>query len=91
MMHLSINVSGLVQGVGFRYSVLRVALEMGVVGTVKNEMDGSVSIEAQADERVLHIFLSKMKASPAPFGRVDNMDYNFSNDLKSYKKFTVIG
>ncbi|WP_125761010.1 acylphosphatase [Companilactobacillus hulinensis] len=91
MKHLSINVSGLVQGVGFRYSVLRVALEMGVVGTVQNNMDGSVTIEAEAEERELLIFLSKMKASPAPFGRVDNIDYTFSDDLKSYRKFTVIG
>lgn len=91
MKHLSINVSGLVQGVGFRYSVVQLASQMGVFGTVENEMDGSVSIEAEADERILYIFLSKVKASPSPFGKVDKMDYTFSDDIKSYRKFSVIG
>ena len=91
MKHLSINVDGLVQGVGFRYSTFQVAQELGVTGTVKNELDGSVSIEAEADEKILYIFLNRVKSSPSPFGKVDKLDYTFSDDLQHYKKFTVIG
>jgi Acylphosphatases len=89
--HLSINVNGLVQGVGFRYSTFQVAQELGVTGTVRNEMDGSVSIEAEADEKILYIFLNRIKSSPSPFGKVNKMDYTFSDDLQHYTKFTVIG
>lgn len=91
MKHLSINVNGLVQGVGFRYSTFQVAQELGVTGTVRNEMDGSVSIEAEADEKILYIFLNRIKSSPSPFGKVNKMDYTFSDDLQHYTKFTVIG
>jgi len=89
--HLSINVNGLVQGVGFRYSTFQVAEELGVKGTVRNENDGSVSIEAEADEKILYIFLNRIKSSPSPFGKVNKMDYTFSDDLQHYTKFTVIG
>jgi len=91
MKHLSINVDGLVQGVGFRYSTFQVAIELGVTGTVENEVDGSVSIEAEGEEKILYIFLNRVKSSPSPFGKVSKMDYTFSDDLQHYKKFTVIG
>jgi len=91
MKHLSINVDGLVQGVGFRYSTFQVAIELGVTGTVENEVDGSVSIEAEGEEKILYIFLNRVKSSPSPFGKVSKMDYTFSDDLQDYKKFTVIG
>ena len=91
MKHLSINVDGLVQGVGFRYSTFQVALELGVTGTVKNELDGSVSIEAEGDQKILYVFLNRVKSSPSPFGKVNKVDYTFSDDLQDYEKFTVIG
>ena len=91
MKHLSINVDGLVQGVGFRYSTFQVAVELGVTGTVKNELDGSVSIEAEGNEKILYVFLSRIKSSPSPFGKVNKLDYTFSDDLQHYEKFTVIG
>lgn len=53
MKHYSINVSGKVQGVFFRASTKEVADEMGISGFVRNEKDGSVYIEAEADEDTL--------------------------------------
>lgn len=91
MKHLAINVDGLVQGVGFRYSTFQVANELGVTGTVENQVDGSVSIEAEGEEKILYIFLNRVKSSPSPFGKVSKMDYTFSDELQHYKKFTVIG
>jgi acylphosphatase len=39
---LEATVHGRVQGVGFRYYVLRTAARLGLTGWVSNEMDGSV-------------------------------------------------
>lgn len=44
-----IVVTGLVQGVGFRYETLRRARRIGVVGWVRNCMDGSVELEVQGE------------------------------------------
>ena len=43
---IQIKVIGLVQGVWFRASTLKMAKKLGVVGIVRNEADRSVYIEA---------------------------------------------
>ena len=41
---------GNVQGVGFRYRALHAANSLGITGWVRNEWDGSVSMEVQGTE-----------------------------------------
>ena len=41
---------GYVQGVGFRYRARQAAQMLGCTGWVKNEWDGSVSMEIQGSE-----------------------------------------
>ena len=65
MKHLSIRVTGRVQGVFFRVSTQRKALELGVNGTVRNEIDGSVAIEAEAEPPALDRFVAWCRKGPA--------------------------
>jgi acylphosphatase len=44
---VSIKIIGLVQGVGFRAGLERAAKELKLVGTVRNEVDGSVYAEVE--------------------------------------------
>lgn len=44
------KICGMVQGVGFRYRAEHAAALVGVTGWVRNEMDGSVSMEIQGTE-----------------------------------------
>ena len=53
MKHYNIRVKGTVQGVWYRDSARRKALELGVNGFVRNEDDGSVYIEAEGEEEAL--------------------------------------
>jgi acylphosphatase len=57
MKHLDIIVRGKVQGVFFRASAKEVAFRMGVYGFVRNELDGSVFIAAEAESSVLDQFV----------------------------------
>ena len=57
----TITVSGVVQGIGFRPSVYRLAVSHGVAGSVRNVRAG-VLIEAEGDDAALEAFLSALDA-----------------------------
>ena len=61
-----LNVSGLVQGVGFRYSTKALADELGITGTVCN-------LIAQGDAQTVHQFIEKVRACPTPAGHVTHL------------------
>lgn len=89
MKRLTLKILGDVQGVTFRWSAREKARELGVVGYVKNEMDGSVTIVAEGDEAKLKTFLDWCKTGPR-WARVDKMEdrWNDINDL-SFEKFEI--
>lgn len=58
------QVSGRVQGVGFRYYAAHVAGELGVVGTVRNLAGGGIEAVAEAEEASLHEFLKALRHGP---------------------------
>ena len=84
------NVAGVVQGVGFRYMTKILADEMGINGTIKNEMDGSVTIEAVGEYSIMSIFIERVKASPAPFGKVKKFTIEKDMGMPDYTSFNVI-
>ena len=57
------QISGRVQGVGYRYYAAHVAGQLGVVGTVRNTLDG-VEAVAEAEEESLHEFLKALRHGP---------------------------
>ena len=56
--------SGMVQGVGFRFTAERIAGSLGLCGWVKNLFDGRVEVIAEGEEAELIDFLNKMKNGP---------------------------
>lgn len=50
MIRKHITFYGRVQGVGFRYHAQHAAAALGLTGWVRNEYDGSVTMELQGDE-----------------------------------------
>ena len=77
----TMRVSGLVQGVGFRWSTKMVADELGVRGDVANQADGSVVIHALATPPVMAKFKKAIKDSPTPYGRVSMKRHPFNHFL----------
>jgi len=61
---VSCTVSGLVQGVGFRWFVQREAVRLGLTGWVRNNADGSVSLLAQGEREVVEQFLTAVRRGP---------------------------
>ena len=51
MVHINIHITGRVQGVNFRTYTKEKAEELGILGFVRNETDGSVYLEAEGDRK----------------------------------------
>ena len=59
------TVVGRVQGVGYRYFVLRLAERLGVTGFARNRPDGSVEVVAEGSESVLEEVAAELEQGPA--------------------------
>jgi acylphosphatase len=59
-----IVVSGLVQGVGFRWFVQRRAQALGLSGFVRNRVDGSVELEAEGERALLESLIGEVRVGP---------------------------
>jgi acylphosphatase len=60
---ITVRYEGRVQGVGFRFTVVRLAQDLEITGWVKNEFDGSVSMVAEGPEEELMALLQAVKNS----------------------------
>ncbi len=67
-----IVVRGVVQGVGFRPFVYRVALEEGLTGFIGNDTDG-VTIEVEGQEKRVEAFLNRLRTEAPPLSRIDSV------------------
>jgi acylphosphatase len=57
-------VSGMVQGVGYRYFAQRTAQRLGIAGYVKNLRDGRVEVYAIAAEAALKALRAELERGP---------------------------
>ncbi len=68
-----IRVRGLVQGVGFRPTVWRLARRLGLAGSVRNDGDG-VLIEAVGEPDALDALVDALHAERPPLARIDAIE-----------------
>lgn len=66
-------VRGRVQGVGYRYFVLRQAEALGVTGFALNRPDGTVEVVAEGSEEALTDLEGRLRAGPG-FARVEGLE-----------------
>jgi acylphosphatase len=73
MRHVVIHVLGDVQGVAFRANVQREALRLRLAGTVRNEPDGSVTVQAEGSEPAVEQLVAWCRHGPAT-ARVERVE-----------------
>jgi hydrogenase maturation protein HypF len=84
-----INVSGIVQGVGFRPFVYRIALKNSLVGYVQNRGDAHVEIVVEGEEKDVKQFLSDLKEKKPPLARIHDISVNIGKEKGEFKKFFI--
>lgn len=79
---------GLVQGVNFRYFVLRHARSMGLTGYVRNLLERAVEVVAEGDRDDLERLLREVEGGPRG-ARVERVDANWTEYSGAYSRFEV--
>ena len=83
-------VRGRVQGVGFRYFVRRLAIELNLRGFVRNRADGTLEVLASGPKAVLDRLLEGLGSGPAG-ARVSDVDAHFDSGPVPGSGFEITG
>lgn len=87
MVRRQIRVTGLVQGVGFRWFAQQHAARLGLTGWAENQEDGSVIMEIQGEERGLEQFTDAVSQGPryAQVGGVEILSREPDPDERTFR------
>ena len=86
---VNMQITGKVQGAGFRYFVLRQAQELDINGWVSNKSNGDVEALAQGEKEGLERFVIKVKEG-GTFSRVEDVSLNWLNEGEQYFGFEIL-
>ena len=83
-----IVVSGVVQGVGYRYFVMRVARRMELTGWVKNRSTGEVEIEVEGPRGLIESLVKELWTGNA-WAAVRDMDVEWHKFIGKHTGFDI--
>ena len=81
-------VRGTVQGVGYRWFVVRRAAELGLTGWTANEADGSVRVVAEGPQSALEQLEAQLRDGPAG-AQVQSVEVARSPAVGDFTSFTI--
>ena len=73
MKQVRVIVRGRVQGVGFRAATAHEARRLGLDGWVRNQLDGTVEVQASGDDAVVDALVAWLRHGPS-MARVTGID-----------------
>ncbi|MBL7053752.1 acylphosphatase [Patescibacteria group bacterium] len=79
---------GIVQGVFLRLNIQKLALKLGLVGWVKNELDGSVKVKVQGPEQNIKQLIQLINQGLGA-AKIDNFEVDWENELVNFKNFSI--
>ena len=88
-MRVKINVTGIVQGVGFRPFIYRIAVRNDLAGYVRNRGDAGVEILLEGNEQSIHSFLRDLEEEKPPLAQVHNIIKARLTGKNEHEKFTI--
>ncbi len=83
-----IVVKGRVQGVGYRYFILRHAQDLGLGGYVRNLPNGDVEIVAEGDRMLIEELIRFAERGPV-FAHVQDVEVEWRPASGEHKRFEV--
>ena len=89
-MRAEIKVSGIVQGVGFRPFIYRIAVKNGLRGYVRNRGDAVVEIIAEGTKSSIIQFLEDLEAEKPPLTQIYNMTTDYTTEEDGFSEFNIM-
>lgn len=86
--HLNITITGRVQGVWFRKYTESKAQQLGIQGFVKNLPDGTVYVEAEAEQPILDQFIAWCHVG-SPLSHVKEVKFE-SGEVVGLEGFKIV-
>jgi len=83
-----IKITGLVQGVGFRPFVFKLAQQNNIHGWVKNQNDG-VLIKAEGSKEILNNFISLLNKNKPIAAHIENIDTS-ETQVENFSEFNIL-
>lgn len=88
-MRVKISITGIVQGVGFRPFIYRIAVQNGLAGYVRNRGDAGVEILLEGNTQSIQNFLRDLKEKKPPLAQIHNITTTELHGNNEYTKFTI--
>jgi hydrogenase maturation protein HypF len=84
-----VNVTGIVQGVGFRPFIYRIAIKNNLSGYVRNKGDAGVEILLEGSEVNVQKFMHDLKEKKPLLAQIDDIITRRLGGEEEYEKFTI--
>jgi hydrogenase maturation protein HypF len=88
-LRVKINITGIVQGVGFRPFIYRIAVRNGLAGYVRNRGDAGVEILLEGNAQSIQIFLHDLKEKKPPLAQIHDVITTTLTGKNQHEKFTI--
>lgn len=85
---ISIHITGIVQGVGFRPFIFSLAERLGLTGWIRNTSAG-VDIELNGTSPAMKAFIGALEKNPPPLAIIDSIDVQTCQP-NGYQRFEII-
>jgi len=82
-------ITGVVQGVNFRYHTRRAARSLGLTGWVRNRADGTVEVTAEGPRPQLQALLDYLRKGPQ-MARVDRVAVTWTQATSTFTTFEIV-
>jgi len=88
-LRVKLNVTGIVQGVGFRPFIYRIAMKNGLAGYVRNRGDAGVEVLIEGEAEKIQGFMCDLTEQKPPLAQIEKINRNELSGNNQYERFTI--
>ncbi len=88
-MRVKLSITGIVQGVGFRPFIYRIAVRNGLMGYVRNRGDAGVEVLLEGDAQNIKKFIGDLPSEKPPLAHIDAVTSTELTGKNKYEHFAI--